>query len=106
MTKDTFISEGAEKHASGIKDNKGRDCGSTVCYGLQVENGKTYLTAYVHANRNGADFCRNGGRLIRCEVGTREGEELRASASRQHQVAEAVAAAKARAAKRWASYNK
>jgi hypothetical protein len=105
MTNDTFISEGEEKHASGVKDNKGRDCGSTVLYGVQVEAAKTFLTAYVHANRNGVDFCRNGGRLIRVEV-RNAATEAKASAERERQVTEAVAAAKARATKRWASYNK
>lgn len=99
-----FISEGTEYHPSGIKDNFGRDCGSTVHYGLSVEGSETYLTAYVHANRNGKDFCRKSGRMIRCEITSCAGSELAASASRTRQVNEAIAAAKERAAKRWHRY--
>lgn len=99
----TFISEGTERHASGIKDSAGRDCGSTVLQGVQVEEGGTYLTAYVHANRDGKDFCKNGGSFRRFELTATN--ELSASSARSAWVTQAVASAKDRAAKRWAKYN-
>lgn len=90
-----FISEGSEKYESGVTDNKGRDCGSTVIYGTDGEN----LTAYVHANRDGVDFCRNGGAFKKFPLTATN--EAAASAARSAWVAQAVQAAKDRAAKKW-----
>lgn len=98
------INEGKELHSTGVKDAKGRDCGSTVLQFLKVDDaGKTFLTAYVHANRDGKDFCKLSGSYREFEiVGS---NERAASTARSAWVEQTVSAAKERAAKRWSAYN-
>ena len=102
---ENFISEGQEHYASGIMDNKGRDCGTTVIYGVGLaDDGNTYLTAYAHANRDGQEFCRNSGRYQTFEIRGENGEDA-ASQARSRWVADAVQTAKERAADKWKHFN-
>lgn len=96
------IDMGTESHDFGLLDNKGRAMGEAVKFCTQIDaDGKTYLTAFVYSLRAGRPFCMQSGAYRRFEIqGENEAGSVRA---RDAWVAEKLAAARERAAAKFAS---